>query len=283
MNNVAEYLIAQHIADLFRREPRNIGVFVRIGGNIAARFFAESDTGKIDRRKSNLLPYPDVYEQWVSYWRRTLAKEPDAAWSRLIETAHDNYRVIDGGQVDGTGGDGIGEVTDFLYAALVSESGIASAFGAPDESEAAIKLADAIGEELRRANLLMEGNERLLTDAKYPVRRNIPVEGRNATHIFTFYQENGHKVVIEPIDLMVKRDKKRMKERAGWASCVFEDVRKKESTVQAIAIVSATAAEEREESADYALKLLRPRAEIINWLSDVQRRKFLDDRASQAV
>ena len=37
----ARYWIAQYVSDLFRKKPRNIGVFVETNGAIAVRFFAE--------------------------------------------------------------------------------------------------------------------------------------------------------------------------------------------------------------------------------------------------
>jgi len=114
------------------------------------------------------------------------------------------------------------------------------------------------------------------------VRRDIPVEGQNATHILSFFQRNGHNVIMEPIDLTVKRDKKRMEERAGWASRVFDDIRQKDRDTQAIAIISATAAEEKDTSAAYALRLVEPYAEVINWQSESDRKKFLADRAALA-
>ena len=45
----AKYWIAQHVADLFRNEPKNIGVVVDAVGIKKARFFGEADaSGGID-------------------------------------------------------------------------------------------------------------------------------------------------------------------------------------------------------------------------------------------
>ena len=63
----AKYWIAQHVSDLFRYEPSNIGVFVKIGDEIAARFWGESNDGIIDSRKLKSFSHPDVYKQWINY------------------------------------------------------------------------------------------------------------------------------------------------------------------------------------------------------------------------
>ena len=96
----AQYWIAQHISDLFRNEPRNIGVFVRIGDNTAARFLGETNGGQIDGRKLRGLNHPDVYRQWVDYWRSQLSEE---SLDELVEHSGSHYRVLDAGQVTDTG------------------------------------------------------------------------------------------------------------------------------------------------------------------------------------
>jgi hypothetical protein len=156
---------------------------------------------------------------------------------------------------------------------------LAEALGGPDEAEAAAKLADVISRELKRTNLLSEGDG-LFDKYKHPIRRNVPVVGKSTQHIFSFVQRNGHPVVMEPIDLSVRRDKKRMTERAGWISRVFQDVRDKERDAQTIAIYSATAQEEKDESAAYALRLLHDDVtERVNWQSEQDRNRFITARA----
>jgi hypothetical protein len=282
MSDTANYLIAQHVADVFRREPKNVGVFVRLGAKVQARFFGEGEAGTIDARKLRVLPAPDTYTQWVQYWRRILEKRPDSAWDEIQKTATGHYQIIDGGMVDAIGDDAIEDVVGYLYSALVSEGGIAAALGAPDETEAAVRLADAVAIELKKQSLLMDERNELFK-TRHLVRTNIPVEGTVATHILSFVQQNGHNVVMEPIDLAVRRDKKRMTERAGWASRVFGDIRHKKPTTEAIALISATAEEEKDDSAIYALKLLRPSAsDVINWQSAADRKRFIDARARLA-
>lgn len=285
MSETATYLIVQHVADVFRRESRNVGVFVRHQEQIKAKFFGETEPGQIDARKTKSLPFPSAYGQWVRYWRRILAQRPDRAWDEAKATATDNYQVVDGGSVDRIGDDSIDDVVNYLYSALVSEGGIASALGAPDETQAVLRLADSVEVELKKLNLLDQGDNLFTRDKiRHPVRTNIPVEGAHAMHTLRFFQKNGHNAVMEPIDLTVKRDRKRMEERAGWASHVFEDILIKEPTTETIALIDATGEQEREDSAAYALKMLRPvTRDFFNWQSAEDRKRFISARTAMAT
>lgn len=276
MSNTANYLIVQHMSDVFRREPRNIGVFVRRNGETNAKFFGEMESGQIDRRKIKVLPFPDVYSQWVDYWRRTLTRHPAKAWDEVRENTRDHYHILDGGSLDGIGEDSIQDVTNFLYSALVSEGGIALALGAPTETQAVVKLSESIEDELRDRQILLEDDRSVFQqNIKSPVRKNIPVEGATAYHTISFYQRSILDTLFEPIDITVKRDRKGMEERAGWASRVFGDIKEKKKDTEAVTIIDATAAEEKEASAVYALKLLRPFSRILNWQSQSDREAFL--------
>lgn len=280
MSHAADYLIVQHVADLFRREPRNVGVVVRLDGETDGRFFGETEPGKIDGRQTRDLPAPGIYAQWVRYWRRTLSTKNGSAWDEILGTAKGNYQILSGGSVDRIGEDSIHDVTKFLYAALVSEGGIASALGAPGEEEAAIRLGESITAEFKRLGILLHG-ERTLTTPRHPVVQDAPVKGRVTDHVISFVQRAKHAVAMEPIDLGVKRDKKGMKYRAGWAGKVFEDILNHDPDATTVAIVSATSEEQRTTNAKHALALLSG-ANIVNWLSDSERKKFLDDRMTLA-
>lgn len=284
MNQAAKYLIVQHMPDLFRREAQNVGVIVRINGAVAAKFFGENSSDILDARKTRVLPSPGTYTQWVEYWRRVLSKRSsEEAWTEIMHTARDHYQVIDGGMVDGIREGTMEDVVNFLYSALVSEGGIASALGAPDEEEAVIRLAMDIESELKKQHLLTTSGGDLFGRINHPVTKSVPVEGAKATHILSFVQRNGHDVVMEPIDLSVRRDRKRMRERAGWASRVFEDVKAKRADTEAIALISAGADETNDKDARYALDLLSPYATIVNWQMAHDREMFIKDRMALAV
>src|ERR1035437_7417771 len=108
----AEFLIVQHFSDPFRREAKNVGVFVRMNGDTKARFFGEVLPGDIDGRRIRMLPFPDAYSQWINYWRRILKNRPGTAWDEAKNTAIHHYQVIDGGEVDRIGDDSIDDVLD---------------------------------------------------------------------------------------------------------------------------------------------------------------------------
>jgi hypothetical protein len=113
---VARYWIAQHVEDLFRNEPRNVGVFVRVGSSVAARFFGEVEGGGIDGRKLKSLPYPDVYRQWVEYWRDQVASGRE----KFEQVSGSHYWVVEGGAVSDIDRDSADEVAAYLYSLLVS-------------------------------------------------------------------------------------------------------------------------------------------------------------------
>jgi hypothetical protein len=114
----AHYWIAQHIPDVFRNEPRNVGVFVQVRDEIAARFFGEYIPGEpIDGRRLRGMPAADVYRQWVGFWRSEMI---DASIQSVVESSVGNYRVIEGGAVTDVGGDTAEDVADYLYSVLVS-------------------------------------------------------------------------------------------------------------------------------------------------------------------
>lgn len=94
----AQYWIAQYIDDLFRNEPRNIGIIARVGDQIAAQFVGESESGEIDGRKLKLFKYPEVYREWLQYWRRMINR---GSLDKLFRESKSNFRVNEGGHRHG--------------------------------------------------------------------------------------------------------------------------------------------------------------------------------------
>ena len=56
----ARYWIAQHIQDLFRKEPCNVGVILQVNGLTLTRFLGEKEDGRIDGRIIRGLAHPRV-------------------------------------------------------------------------------------------------------------------------------------------------------------------------------------------------------------------------------
>src|SRR5687768_7803014 len=119
-----KYWIAQHVADVFRNEPRNIGIFVKANESCAARFFAETETGVLDGRKLRSWSHPDVYRQWIEYWRKEVSS---GSLEELLNASGSHYRVIEGGEVTDVGFDLAEDVANYLYALLVSAGGFGDA------------------------------------------------------------------------------------------------------------------------------------------------------------
>ena len=280
MSRSASYLIAQHVQDLFRNEPRNVGVFVRIDDQRTARFVGDSGNGKIDGRRIVHLPYPEVYKQWVEYWWTTLRDDPRAMES-LLSSSGQHYRVIDGGEVADIGNDSVHDVAGFLYTSLVSEEGMAFALGGEEAEIITVPLQDDVGTAFGQLNVLADENTPL-TGVKYPIHRNAAVTGKTTTHKPAFYQHNGHPVVMETIDLTVVNRRVALRDHAGWAAFIFGDIKAQTPTAEPISIARITAESEKDKNVKYAIDLLQSQSQLINWLSDADRTKFIQERAAVA-
>jgi hypothetical protein len=71
------FLVAKYTPDVFRNEPRNIGVVLWSPGGVLARFIGEpAEPG--DEWDEACIPSfvasPAAYKQWVRYWRREIGK-----------------------------------------------------------------------------------------------------------------------------------------------------------------------------------------------------------------
>jgi hypothetical protein len=116
----AQYWIAQYIVDLFRNEPKNIGVFIELNGNTFAKFLGETESGDIDGRRLRGFNSPDVYRQWIDYWRESIVS---GITENLVESSGSHFRVIEGGEIDGYDNESIEQISNSMYTMLVSEDG----------------------------------------------------------------------------------------------------------------------------------------------------------------
>jgi hypothetical protein len=65
----AQFLLAKHVPDPIRNEPRNIGVIVWSAAGIKARFQGMDKHGNFSSRNMpNFVKVPSVYKQWVQFW-----------------------------------------------------------------------------------------------------------------------------------------------------------------------------------------------------------------------
>ena len=86
-------LLAKHIADYRRNEPRNVGVIVASEHGYAARFVGEAEPGRVDgnRARSVVGPLTDVYREWVAFWREELHLGAHGLQAVLDERAPNFY------------------------------------------------------------------------------------------------------------------------------------------------------------------------------------------------
>lgn len=73
----AQFLIAKYLPDVFRDEPRNIGVVLWSPYGVVARFVGENPEAPGEVDDAQIPPFiasPPTYKRWVKYWRRELDK-----------------------------------------------------------------------------------------------------------------------------------------------------------------------------------------------------------------
>jgi hypothetical protein len=269
---MARYWIAQHVSDLFRNEPQNVGVLVEDSGKTSARFFGEASPNSFDGRKLRSFTFPDVYKQWVSFWRaESLRHKADA----LVQLSGSHYRVVLGGDVDGVDEGDVDSAATYLYSLLVSEGGF---------REAVAGIAEA--DELAGATLLREVTDAFKADellerdgglfVAHPVRRGRSIRGGSTLeHKPAFVQENGALYVMETVDFSVKL-KTRPRDHAGWAAYVFKDIRNADARTEALAIVNYAETDLLDDSVVSGLGMLRNEATLVEWHDSAKRLQFLE-------
>jgi hypothetical protein len=273
----ARYWIAQYVSDPFRNEPRNIGVFVEANEAVAVRFFAEGGPGLIDGRKLRTFKYPEVYRQWINFWRAEISKESPAL---LVELSGSHYRVIEGGGVDDIEADTADDVANYLYALLVSEGGFREALALPGDVEepAVALLADEVVDALKQEGLLSTND----IFVPHPVRRFVPIVGKiNIQHRPAFVQENGQLYIMETVDFTIQR-KKIARDHAGWSAYMFSDIRAARPETSPIAIVRIAEADKVDDEVANGLALLSNEGRVVNWLDPKDRKSFLEERRAVA-
>ena len=271
------YWVAQHIGDLFRNEPRNIGVFVRNEEQMAARFFGEIENSQIDGRKLKVFSHPEVYRQWVEYWKDQIPKNNP---EELVKSSGSHYRVVSAGKVSDTDKDTPKVVVNYLYSLLVSDGGLKEALENEEEKlrEPAISLENDLIAMLKE-NRLLESDDLLV---RHPVRKDIKIPGKNLSHTPAFIQENGSLYVMEPVDFTLSR-KKYSKDHAGLSAYMFRDIRDCKPNVNSIAIVKVTEEDQELEDVQYGMAVLKNEADIVNWLDSNEKSQFIESRIEIAA
>jgi hypothetical protein len=271
------YWIAKNVEDPLRGETRNVGVIASDGRRVAARFVGERETGELDRRLlGQRFRHPDVYLQWLAYWRREIDR---GRLEAVLHATTPNYFVVEGGETTDTDSDSVEAVCAFLYSLLISESPVMQAFELADEEEDETRGLDSeISHALTDLNILSNVPK---LDARYPVRRHEPVRGKLVVHKPSFSQKNGLLYIYEAIDLTMKRPKM-IQERAGWMAYMYTDIKQAEETAETYSIFRANP-DNGGEAVEYAKKVLSGESKLVNWSNDNERKQFLNDRQRVAT
>ncbi len=135
--STARYLIAKYIPDMFRNEPRNIGVVLWSDAGIRAKFWGSDDFGGIDKRRiPKFVSSKSAYSQWIETWYRIIKKPKieyigrseselstcSKSLDALITTSNGNYFLQNGGEVfQPVNADNVSDALNFLYQTLVDE------------------------------------------------------------------------------------------------------------------------------------------------------------------
>jgi hypothetical protein len=270
-----KYWIAQHVADVFRNEPRNVGVVVVAADGTHARFFGEDENLGLDGRRLKSLPYPEVYRQWVAYWRKGLADV-----NALANATSGHYRLTVGGEVSDTAAATPADVSEYLYSALVSEGAIGEALQERAAADAPwVQLETEVEKSLRDSGLLAVGDADLFI--AHPIERRQVVQGKKLEHRPAFSQRNGHLCVIETVDLSTPR-KTPNRDHAGFVAYMFRDIHDADSDLEALSVVRVTDEDRRNLDVAYALDALNSESTVVYWFKDDERAAFLKRRQQAA-
>ncbi len=282
MGEHAHYMLCRYIPDLFRYEPRNVGVVVERNGQIEAKFRGETEPGHFDNRKLRWHPAAPVYRQWVRYWRRILDRSPssDRAWAQLVDSAQGNYEIRKAGEVGDTEWDNLSEVVSFLYSMLVTEGGYFEALGGQTSAEGT-QLKQAIQETLEGYSLFRQRRD-IQTAYLHPIEPGRVIYGRSqVAHQPTFMQDNGVSSIIEPVDLRSRKGD--VKYRAAYAAYMFEDVGALEGSLRKISVIRTSPDVVGEDPVEYSKTILRRESdEMFDWSDEKDREQFLKERRKVA-
>ena len=285
------YWLARYTRDLFRQEPRNVGVFAALGSEVQARFFAERRPGHVDGRSlKSRVADPAAFGAWVAFWRRTLASPPrvDPTANVAIATPSDlmgyitraskgQYSVTPGGEVAGVdASDGLSGSLDYLYRALVADEDFWSITSGEDiVTDGRARLRSVVENAFREANVLGEANQPLLTHGK--VVPAMPVKGHaTEPHRPDFVQENGKLYVMAVVDFATTQIA-RARDHAGSAAYIFRDLTDaRGSQVSAFSLIRQDGDDDPD--VRWGLEVLRRHSDVIDWDSDETRESFMAGR-----
>ena len=265
----AKYWIAQYIKDVFRNEPRNVGVFIQIGDNTASKFLGETNNSELDGRKIKSFAYPNVYKQWVDYWRR-MTIENKLNDLPVINGSH--FRVVEAGNVSNIESDSPDEIINYLFPLLVSDGGYKEAIpGSIEDENQSVQLKNEVIDTLKKLEIFNN------SAIKHPIKRGEKIQGKTVPYTPAFTQENGTLYVMETIDF-TSPQKNKIKEHAGFLAYLYNDIKSARAKFEPISIIKLQENDEDNEDVKDGIIMLKNESDIINWLNTTQKNEFLDNR-----
>ena len=275
MANSVQYLVAQYVPNPLRQEPRNVGIVAKYGQLAGCRFVGENRHGKMDGRKLRLFRFPDVYKQWVEYWKASLAREADI--DSLTEDNAANYRLVRGGFVVDIGTDPIEDVVSYLFRELVAEDGDADAVRVSDAVAAIPSFRSELSNTFKRRGLLYSSIPERSLFAHYPIVQNRELSG-TSTAIYRpqFSQENGTLFVMESFDFAGKPSD--IEGSAGLAAYMYRDIRDAREDVTPISLVRGLSVTAGQRKIGNSICMLTAESRIVDWSDPADRDRFLGER-----
>jgi hypothetical protein len=129
-------------------------VITRDARGFAARFVGERDSGELDKRLlGQRFRHPDVYLQWLTYWRNEISH---GRLDAIVKATTPNYFVVEGGEITDTGPDTIEAVCAFLYSLLISDGPVMQAFELAEEEDVTRGLGSEISHALMDLDILSD-------------------------------------------------------------------------------------------------------------------------------
>lgn len=276
MADSVQYLIAQHIADPLRQEPRNIGILARQGMLAGSRFIGEDQEGKMDGRKLRRFRFPDVYKQWVEHWKDAVVRVQDL--DTLLDSAASHYRLVRGGAVVDVGADPVEEVIDYLFRMLVKDDGYAAAVQAAESVTATPSFRNELTNTFVNRKLLHSTMENTNIFISHPIVQDLELRGTSrAVYHPQFAQENGRLYIMEAFDLSRSRPKY-LQSMAGLAAYMYRDINAQQKDIEAISLIKGMDRADDDGDVMNSLWMLEAESEIVDWSNSAARAGFLADR-----
>ena len=276
MTASVQYLIAQHIADPLRQEPRNVGILAKQGMLVGSRFIGEDQEGGMDGRKLKRFQFPDVYKQWVEHWKDAVAGASDL--DALLEDSTSHYRLVRGGAVVDVGIDPVEEVVEYLFCMLVKDGGYAAAVRAAESVTATPSFRNELASTFANRNLLHSARENTNIFVSHPIVQNRELIGTSkAVYHPQFAQENGRLYVMEAFDLSRSRPKY-VHSLAGLAAYMYKDIDAERQDIEAISLIKGI--DRADDVGDFvnSLWMLEAESRVVDWSSSAERVDFLAER-----